>query len=118
MQWIKAAITLAIIALAACSPDGHKAAQANKAVAGKSQSIGHPPHPFVDVGRADTFHGYRCGATDCLLHQRGYQWGADHRIVNPKDCRGTSEEFVEGCRAFAGIEGPLGEREFDASFPH
>ena len=36
---------------------------------------------------------------------------ADHRISNPADCRGTSETFIEGCRAFAGIDGPLGERE-------
>ena len=31
---------------------------------------------------------------------------------------GTSEEFIEGCLAFAGVEGPLGERDFDVSFPH
>ena len=69
------------------------------------------PHPAQDVGPADLFHGYRCGGGDCLLHQQGYQWGADHRIANPSDCRGASEEFIEGCRAFAGIDGPLGARE-------
>jgi hypothetical protein len=69
------------------------------------------PHPVQDVGPADLFHGYRCGGGDCALHQKGYQWGADHRIVNPKDCRGASEEFLEGCHAFAGIDGPLGVRE-------
>jgi hypothetical protein len=69
------------------------------------------PHPVQDVGPVDLFHGYRCGGGDCLLHQRGYQWGADNKIVNPSDCRGTSEEFIEGCRAFAGIDGPLGARE-------
>ena len=69
------------------------------------------PHPIQDVGPADVFHGYRCGGGDCLLHQQGYQWGADHKIVNPNDCRGTSEEFIEGCHAFAGIDGPLGVRE-------
>lgn len=69
------------------------------------------PHPLQDVGPVDLFHGYRCGGGDCLLHQQGYQWGADHKIVNPSECRGTSEEFIEGCRAFAGIDGPLGVRE-------
>ena len=42
----------------------------------------------------------------------------DHKIADPKECQGTSEEFIEGCLAFAGIEGPLGERDFDVSFPH
>ena len=69
------------------------------------------PHPVQDVGPADLFHGYRCGSGDCALHQQGYQWGADHKVVNPVDCHGTSEEFIEGCRAFAGIDGPLGVRE-------
>jgi len=76
-----------------------------------AKATGHTPHPVQDVGPADIFHGYRCGGGDCLLHQQGYQWGADHKIVNPADCRGTSEEFIEGCRAFAGIDGPLGVRE-------
>ena len=75
-----------------------------------AKPIGHPPHPVQDVGPSDLFHGYRCGG-DCSVHQHGYQWGADHNIVNPNDCRGTSEEFIEGCRAFAGIDGPLGQRE-------
>ncbi|HXS05867.1 MAG TPA: hypothetical protein VN723_03690 [Rhizomicrobium sp.] len=69
------------------------------------------PHPAEDVGPADLFHGYRCGGGDCALHQQGYQWGAEHKVVNPSDCRGTSEEFIEGCRAYAGIDGPLGVRE-------
>jgi hypothetical protein len=69
------------------------------------------PHPVQDVGPTDLFHGYRCGGGDCLLHQQGYQWGAEHKIVNPSDCRGASEEFLEGCRAYAGIDGPLGVRE-------
>ena len=53
-----------------------------------------------------------------LLHQKGYQWGSQHQVSDPKDCLGTSEEFIEGCLAFAGVEGPLGERDFDVSFPH
>jgi len=56
------------------------------------------------------FHGYACGG-DCTSHQEGYGWASAHKIVNPMDCKGTSETFIEGCRAYAGIEGPLGERE-------
>ena len=95
------AILLAALALA--MPGASMSAPAAKIV-------GHTPRPVQDIGRADLFHGYACGG-DCSLHQKGYQWGADHKIANPMDCRGTSEEFIEGCRAFAGIEGPLGERE-------
>ena len=56
------------------------------------------------------FHGYACGG-DCTSHQEGYSWASAHKIANPMDCRGNSETFIEGCRAYAGIEGPLGERE-------
>ena len=83
-----------------------------------TKPLGHSPRPFQDIGRTDLFHGYRCGASGCLPHQQGYQWGAEHRVVNPRDCHGTSEEFIEGCLAFAGVDGPLGHREFDPSFPH
>lgn len=99
-----AAILFTTLALAAGAPGPGMGAPAAK-------PAGHPPHPAQDVGPADLFHGYRCGAGDCTLHQRGYQWGADHKIVNPGDCRGASEEFIEGCRAFAGLDGPLGQRE-------
>ena len=116
MAWKKAALLLAALAL--CAGPGWGAPSDKPAVVAKAKPIGHTPKPFQDIGRSDLFHGYRCGASDCLLHQQGYQWGAENRIVNPKDCRGASEEFVEGCLAFAGVDGPLGHREFDPSFPH
>lgn len=109
------ALALAVILTTAAA--GHAAPAANPTTP-KLKSAGHSPRPFQDIGRSDLFHGYRCGASGCLLHQQGYQWGADHRVVNPKDCRGASEEFIEGCLAFAGFDGPLGHREFDPSFPH
>src|SRR3569832_2369588 len=83
-----------------------------------TKPLGHSPRPFQDIGRTDLFHGYRCGASGCLPHQQGYQWGAEHRVDSPRDCYGTSDEFIVGCLAFAGVDGPLGHREFDPSFPH
>ena len=106
-----AAILFMAAMLAAASTGAGLGAPAPKAAAATSKSPGHPPRPVQDVGPTDLFHGYRCGAGDCLLHQQGYQWGSEHKIVNPSDCRGASEEFLEGCRAFAGIDGPLGVRE-------
>jgi len=105
MTWKTAALLLTAL-FAAAFPGAGMGAPLPRPAAAKSK-----PHPVQDVGPSDVFHGYRCGAGDCLLHQQGYQWGADHKIVNPSDCRGTSEEFIEGCRAFAGIDGPLGVRE-------
>ena len=99
---------LAVTALAACSPGERKASQAQEKMAAKP--LGHTPLPVQDVGRADLFHGYQCGV-DCSTHQKGYAWAAQHKIAEPKDCRGTSESFIEGCWAYAGKEGPLGERE-------
>ena len=100
MSWKSAAWIVTGLAFVAGNSAGAQVA---------SKSADHSPHPVQDSGPADIFHGYRCGA-DCSLHQKGYQWAADHRIVNPSDCKGTSEEFIEGCRAFAGIDGPLGEK--------
>jgi hypothetical protein len=106
-----------LLALAACSPTPKEAATPVQ-TASASEPSGHTPFPANGYRAGEyLFHGYRCG-TDCLLHQKGYQWGSQHRIADPKDCQGTSEEFIEGCLAFAGVEGPLGERDFDVSFPH
>lgn len=63
------------------------------------------------------FHGYAC-TLECSLLQEGYAWASSRQISNPADCRGTSETFIDGCRAFTGIRGPFGGREFDPSFPH
>ena len=63
------------------------------------------------------FHGYAC-TVECSLLQEGYAWASSRQISNPADCRGTSESFIDGCRAFTGIRGPFGGREFDPSFPH
>lgn len=101
-------LLLAVMALAACSPNKTSTPRANKAAT--ATITGHTPLPVENVGRADLFHGYQCGI-DCSLHQKGYEWGAQHKISDPKDCRGTSESFIEGCWAYAGKEGPLGERE-------
>lgn len=116
MAWKRGLV--AFIVLTACSPAPKTHAPIQTAAVSVSETAGHTPFP-VNGYRPGLylFHGYRCGA-DCALHQKGFQWGSEHRIINPEGCRGTSEEFIEGCLAFAGVEGPLGERDFDVSFPH
>ena len=101
MTWKKAAILSALFALGAGSP-GMAAPAAKPGT----------PRPLANAGPSGPllFHGYACG-DDCSVHQSGYRWAADHAIANPAQCQGTSESFIEGCRAFAGIEGPMGERE-------
>jgi hypothetical protein len=116
MIWKTAVLVSAALMLAVSASQSDPVTK--PAIVAKAKPLGHSPRPFQDIGRSDLFHGYRCGASGCLPHQQGYQWGADHRIVNPKDCHGASEEFLEGCLAFAGVDGPLGHREFDPSFPH
>jgi hypothetical protein len=118
MRWSKASLLIVLTGLAACSPSPRQNAQASK-VPGQSRPIGHTPEPVrtaIPTGPL-LFHGYACGA-DCIGHQKGYSWASAHKISDPMDCRGTSETFIEGCRAFAGIEGPLGARTIDVSFPH
>jgi hypothetical protein len=109
MSMTRIACLLAALALAAApSPI---LAQARKPAANNVIKPGSPKP--VKGGTSNgplLFHGYACGA-DCTSHQEGYAWGSAHKIANPMDCRGNSETFIEGCRAYAGIEGPLGERE-------
>lgn len=120
MAWTRKATVILLIVLAACSPAPKNAESRNSAppAVKTASASGHTPLPANGYRPGDyLFHGYRCGA-DCALHQKGYQWGLLHKVSDPRDCQGTSEEFIEGCLAFAGIEGPLGERDFDVSFPH
>jgi hypothetical protein len=107
MSWKNAAILFVLLALGAASPG--EAAPANKPAA---RPIGATPRPMKNATSSGPllFHGYACGG-DCTSHQQGYGWASAHKISNPMDCRGTSETFIEGCRAYAGVDGPLGERE-------
>jgi hypothetical protein len=106
MPWKNAAILFVVLALGAGSPGA--AAPPNK----PGKSIGATPRPLKNASPSGPllFHGYACG-DDCSSHQQGYGWASAHKISNPTDCRGTSETFIEGCRAYAGVDGPLGERE-------
>lgn len=116
MPWMRGLVVL--IVLAACSPAHKESPPSVKKAASAVRSQGHTPYPVNGYRPGEyLFHGYPCGE-DCGLHQKGYAWALQHKVINPSDCRGTSEEFVEGCLAFAGVEGPLGERDFDVSFPH
>ena len=96
--------------LAGCSPAPHKQAAANQAPA----PTGHTPSPnaatIIDPPYAFVFHGYVCGS-DCGTHQAGYDWAKAHDISDPRDCRGNSEGFIEGCKSFAGVDGPIGAGE-------
>jgi hypothetical protein len=109
-------LVMVLIGLAACSPGGKKASQPAAQAAAKSTDTGQTPHPVAPVVDEDLFHGWKCGGGDCSIHQAGYAWAAQHKIVNPQDCKeksekGRSESFIEGCWAYTGAEGPFGHRE-------
>ena len=104
-------LVMVLIGLAACSPNKQQASRPGKAVAAKSVDTGHTPHPVGPVVDEDLFHGWKCGDGDCSLHQAGYAWAAQHKIVNPQNCQGKSESFIEGCWAYTGAQGPFGQKE-------
>ncbi len=108
MTWKAATILFAVIALAGAGASA--AAPAGKPAAAKPATRTFGPSKAAILSGPLLFHGYACGS-DCVSHQQGYSWASAHKIANPMDCRGTSETFIEGCRAFTGIEGPLGVRE-------
>jgi len=39
---------------------------------------------------------------NCAGHEAGYQWAEQKGIVDPNDCGGDSDSFVEGCMAYTG----------------
>jgi hypothetical protein len=51
-----------------------------------------------------TFEGYPC-TKDCSGHEAGYKWAEDHDIDDPAKCGGTSQSFIEGCKAWANDAG-------------
>ena len=121
MRFTRAVLLIALTGLAACSPDGSKDAKAEKPAAitasAKVAAIGPEPVKTAPAPEPLLFYGYACG-DDCTSHWKGYSWASAHQISDPNDCRGTSETFIEGCKAFAGLEGPFGGRYIDPSFPH
>ena len=52
-----------------------------------------------------TFAGYEC-TDDCSGHIAGYRWAQQHDIVDPGDCDGNSESFIEGYMAYAEGDSP------------
>jgi len=47
-----------------------------------------------------TFKGYEC-TDDCSGHEAGYNWAKKKGIIEPSDCSGKSNSFIEGCRSYA-----------------
>jgi len=47
-----------------------------------------------------TFNGYEC-TDDCSGHEAGYNWAEKNGIIDPGDCGGKSNSFIEGCEAYA-----------------
>lgn len=52
------------------------------------------------VYSSPTFMGYPC-TVDCSGHEAGYEWAEENGIVDPDDCGGNSDSFIEGCQAYA-----------------
>ncbi|MEI6553438.1 MAG: hypothetical protein WCO09_02620 [bacterium] len=48
----------------------------------------------------NTFRGYECTTFDCSGHKAGYEWAANKNIEQDSDCGGSSQSFIEGCKAY------------------
>lgn len=44
------------------------------------------------------FGGFGCPG-GCERHEAGYRWAEKRKVTSPRDCRGPTWEFVEGCAA-------------------
>ena len=117
MRWSRLSLLVALTGLCACSPAPPKNTTSQATAAATESKPAEPAPVKTAAAHPVLFHGYAC-TEGCLSHQQGYSWASAHGITNPNDCHGTSETFIEGCRAFAGIDGPFGGRIIDQSFPH
>lgn len=43
---------------------------------------------------------YGC-TQDCSGHDTGYAWAEQNDLVDPDDCGGNSQSFIEGCQDYA-----------------
>lgn len=84
--------------LAACSPDE----KSERTAGSEATSSGAEADNSTS---STTFHGYDC-LGDCSGHQAGYDWAEEKGITDPESCGGNSQSFIEGCKAYAGEEGP------------
>lgn len=55
---------------------------------------------LASTSSAREFNGYPC-THDCSGHEAGYDWAQRKDVTDPDSCRGTSNSFIEGCRAAA-----------------
>jgi hypothetical protein len=105
----------------ACSPDpAQKPSGSSESASPETKPEAAPPDVTPDQAPSDvtpdssplTFHGYTC-LDDCSGHQAGYDWAEEHSITDPSECSGNSESFIEGCKAYAGEDGPDGDSDDD-----
>jgi len=93
------------VAAAAAAAADAAAAEASAAAAAAEASP--PPgasSPLIQGGGSYgdyvASHGTDDCTQDCSGHEAGYQWAGDNNITNADDCSGSSDSFVEGCKAY------------------
>jgi hypothetical protein len=37
---------------------------------------------------------------DCSGHNAGWEWAKTHEILDPDECSGNSDSFIDGCKAY------------------
>ena len=57
------------------------------------------------------FDGYPCKTAECSGHRAGYDWAERKDLIDPADCGGNSQSFIEGCQSYA--EGPPGRVDLE-----
>ncbi|HML29655.1 MAG TPA: hypothetical protein PKE16_12610 [Hyphomicrobium sp.] len=58
---------------------------------------------LVAIGFAETKEAHRAPPcdVDCISRDAGYAWGKELGINDPSECGGNSQDFIEGCQAYA-----------------
>lgn len=69
---------------------------------------------IYDYDETVTSENWTC-TDDCSGHEAGYEWAEENGIIDPYDCDGNSDSFIEGCEAYAN-EYQMNESDEDDDF--
>ena len=74
----------------------------------------HEAGEKVTPPKAQMFRGFEC-TRDCSGHKAGYKWAEENEdLETMEQCRGNSQSFIEGCKAYMVEQGSTDEDFNDA----
>jgi hypothetical protein len=103
MRRLKFALAgLAVLGLCQCSSgeDPEVFDEEAESTVSRPQAEQAAPEAVQGTTYDDQGQPYGC-TSDCSGHDAGYRWADENQVLDPSDCGGNSQSFIEGCMAYA-----------------